>query len=121
VRPAPVTSIDAALPRPLESIVMRLLEVDPTLRPASAEALAAELERFQGTQLAGRRWTVRDHGMIGAAVASATTADTLAGNSNDHTLPTVARAKPRRRRVAVPTGIGTVATCPGSRGSWAFS
>jgi serine/threonine-protein kinase len=55
IKPPPITAIDPTLPRPLEQIVMRLLERDPRLRPASAADLAAELEAFRAKDLGGIR------------------------------------------------------------------
>jgi serine/threonine-protein kinase len=48
---APPSSVNAAVPRELDRIVMKALEVDPAQRYASAAAMAADLER---TMIAAR-------------------------------------------------------------------
>jgi serine/threonine protein kinase len=46
-KPAPVLEQNPALPRPLAKLIMQLLAKDPDLRPASADAVIAQLQHIE--------------------------------------------------------------------------
>jgi eukaryotic-like serine/threonine-protein kinase len=102
VKPRPLTSIDPTIPRPLEQIVMRLLERRPEARPASAGDVAAELDAFRARELGGvRRPGTRPRGAAAAVAAAAT----VRAPTQVTALPTPAEPEERRRRGAFPASL----------------
>ena len=103
VKPLPISSIDQAISRSLEQIVMRLLERRPELRPASAGEVAAELDGFRVRELGGVRRPgrrPRDGAATAPVAAALWTSPPARGDE------TVAGTRPRRRRAAVvPAGL----------------
>ena len=73
--PARLRSINTAVPRDLETVALKCLEKDPNRRYPSAEALAADLDRW----LDGRPVTARRVGSVGQAWRWAKRNPTVAG------------------------------------------
>jgi len=105
VKPRPPTSIDPTIPRPLEQIVMRLLERRPEARPASAGDVAAELDAFRARELGG----VRRPGTKPRGAAAVAAAATVRPPAQVTPLPRPVEPEERPRRAAFPAGLAAAA------------
>jgi serine/threonine-protein kinase len=106
VKPRPIRSIDPTLPRSLERIVMRLLDLKPALRPASAADVASELEAFRVRELGGvRRPGSRPRDVTRLAAAAAVTPPSRPPAAADSMVTPTKPGRRRRRAAVLPTGL----------------